>query len=310
MFALNECAIGDQGINYPSHPSLSRAKEGKITSGNANHIPRIFKGISNNGNWKGDYLFSSEALFGELTKRKVVLERLVREGFKIVIILFIRDPVEHLISSHCQHVKRAGKVFGVDKLFESYNIPEKVRELIKIAQKMNHCEIRIINYSKCKRSLGRRFFLELGVDDTGFISNNGSRVNRSLSLGEYYVQLWMNELLGCKCGSILSDRFCDELPNVESEMPAVDPDVLSEFLKKIKPSLERVNLLISKEEQYDIKQVSDYGNLIRPLDEEDVYLDLKQIRILFDAFREVVNNPQTWLVGTRKHQNNQGQIKK
>ncbi|MBW5799002.1 hypothetical protein [Halomonas elongata] len=249
--ALSRQALLDKGIDYPEANSSENARLGKITSGNGGMLRHIISSNYSSGAEK--VLLSSEVLFHDIVDGKLdsLLESLVGSHFESVnILVFIRDLVEHASSSYQQMVKRGGSTASVEDVFSRYKQPELVADFIDRCQKLPGFKITIRNYSNCRKNLLDE--VESWVEAPKGILEKPSveNVNRSMTRSELRLQKGVNQYLG-KSGHLVSDRLCNNLPEIESEKALPSEEDQKAMLRRLEKACDYVGRHASSEHRYN-----------------------------------------------------------
>jgi hypothetical protein len=185
---------------------IQSASEGKISSGNGGIIGSNLEIYSDSMLNAQSILVSGEKLF------RFVPEIDFSESFsaflrffnvsKVEILLFIREPLEHMSSSYQQAVKRGGYTGTIEEFADSYNHTKKVADFVRYCEGKNY-NLKILNYSKNTTSILSRFEKWLNLEDGFLIQPKATNINRSLTFGELEFQLIANNILGGELPSYL-----------------------------------------------------------------------------------------------------------
>lgn len=97
-FALSIDALADAGIHYPDHRDLVNAAEGKITSGNIVAKSLLKTASAALASKDRAVLFSNEMLFHDIVTDENLLVNLMKVGVPVTVVLYIRNPLQHVIS--------------------------------------------------------------------------------------------------------------------------------------------------------------------------------------------------------------------
>lgn len=209
------------------YPWPNMTKPWNISSGNAayalglkqNEIPEINA---------SKIIISSETFFQKMASNFEDAMKPIKDfackikAERIVIILFVRDPIKHAESAYQQNVKRGGETRHVDDFFDVYNFPKRVENFLKKADELD-IETSLINYSRNKSRVFSAFCNVTGIDPKGFEISEKRQVNRSLTRSELFIQRGFNKHLGRK-GRMIADALCEEMPHLSSEkvFPSLD----------------------------------------------------------------------------------------
>ncbi|MEX2520646.1 MAG: hypothetical protein WD969_15085 [Paracoccaceae bacterium] len=261
-FALSRDAMAAAGREYPRPSTAAAAAKGDISSGNG----RMLINAMNNrlARWllatrlragSGDVVFSSEFLFFVLS-RKGAPEKLRRfaqaAGFqRISMLLFIRDPFDHLPSVYQQRVKRGGFTGAIDALTRGYDIPTRCAWLIRAFKGMAEVKLTVRNYSRVRGDLTGAVEEWAGLSAGALARPDSGVVNRSLSAAELTVQRVFNARLG-RCGPIVADQFCNLLPDIKADFTAPSKPAGRRMIKRLRADIDFVNAHIDEADRYSL----------------------------------------------------------
>ena len=210
--ALNRDKLLRIGIDYPWHPSFTKATSGYITIGNGFKFP---KNLLNLNTESETVAFSSEFLFTHLPASTQFKDLLEGGEYHFEVLLYTRNLFEMKFSSWGQSVKRGGNTLDLNTtLLEYPHAPySQCLEWLKLSEEFKF-KLLIRNYSNHKQDLAQRFFYDLtGNEDFPLEVPQSTNVNRSLTSAELNCQRVVNSL---KLGKPnLSDRLVQELPNLK-----------------------------------------------------------------------------------------------
>ncbi len=237
--------LESSGIHYPSNSKIISAREGKISSGNAG---LFFEGLDSFSDFKTEsVLASGEKLFRLLPDpeyREKLFNFIDRFNVESVeILLFVRDPLEHISSSYQQSVKRGGYTGEISEFVSQYRHTKKVSDFVKfcVSSKFN---LSVYNYSNVKSDLIGVFEEWLGIDRGTLVIPDMSVINRSLSLAELEFQKVVNSYFGRE-GAVVADALCQECPEVKSDIILLDEDSQRELVRRVSPFCQYVNSIVS-----------------------------------------------------------------
>jgi hypothetical protein len=240
------------GIDYPPHPSFDSARSGFISSGN----------VLGGDEWLADLvskvihskekkiLFSHEGLFMLiLVHHKVIAEAFKK--FNVRVILYIRNPIEHMLSSYGQGIKRARHIDDVKDAAKRYHMVSQVGQFIEIADKIKF-GLTIINYSNCKHDIippfEKAIDIPLGTLELPKIKN----VNRSLTASEMELQRLFNLYYEGNSAKFISDVLCNQAPGVPAEKIMLSRIDAAEFASLIADDVEEVNKKLDPDCHYSL----------------------------------------------------------
>lgn len=260
---LNRESLAQQGIIYASGEDRFIDEPNRITSGNASNLFKSKEDFENqlsqNQIKTGEsLLFSSEHIFWHFTRSNALdyLEEIAEKyGFeKIMILLFIRNPIGMAVSIWQQRTKRRGDHnVTLSNLHEHMEIGiDEVLFVEELFKRLNKCPgvtLTIKNYSICSDRLMVEVanWLEVPVEIFSILPDN--RINRSLTWSEHIFQISLNKILG-KSGHIFSDPLCEKLPDITPEKILPPLEVQEAIWFAISETINRLNILIPENHQY------------------------------------------------------------
>lgn len=287
--ALNDEALKANGIHYPSVGNFSKARQGFISNGNWAAFDDPAASIKAAPPQCHATLFSSEGIFARLaTPQHFVtftgmLDRLAIE--KVNVLLFIRDPIDHISSEYQQKIKRGGEHLpSIDDYSHTYKMPTRVRKLLALFEEKPVFDVTIRNYSRVRDGILPIFSEWLGLPADAL---NASRldqvVNRSLTQDELYIQRRLNMHLG-RSGELVADRLCNLLPQVESSLSLPGPDAQREMLARLAEDIAAVNARVEPGHAYALEVVEGED---RPASEA-LRLSEEQANVIIDGLAEEI----------------------
>jgi hypothetical protein len=285
--ALTVDSLAEHKIAYPDMTnSFANARAGKITSGNAHINQRSLLEYVREADQAAasadSLLFSNEGLFGYLLQgsSRAVFARLAEEGFKLRVLLYIRDPLDHAISLYQQTVKRSGNTQYPNEYLASYTAPREVGRVIKQLRE-HDIELQISNYTRHKKRILAVAESWLGLGEGFLNAPTNSMVNRSMSNAELVLQREFNKHLGRRSSSLISDPLCNQLPNVKSEYPAVGREDLEVFLDRMQIMINAVNTDLPTDERYRVPSIDEaVGRFSSPSDAQKLVFTQEQIEVI------------------------------
>ena len=281
--ALNDAVLKANGIHYPSVGNFSKARMGHISNGNWVAFDDPAAAIEAAPARCRATLFSSEGIFSRLGTPKhfrtftAMLERLAIE--KVHVLLFIRDPIDHISSEYQQKIKRGGEHRpSVDDYSSSYKIPTRVNRLLSLFDEEPVFDVTVRNYSRVRDGILPIFTDWIGLPENALdASSLDQTVNRSLTRDELYIQRRVNMHLG-RSGDLLADRLCNLLPHVEASLSRPSPAVQREMLARLEEDIAAVNARVDPADAYSLEIVEPTGaeadEMLRLSEEQaDVIID-------------------------------------
>ncbi|MGE6580260.1 hypothetical protein ACQKD0_04400 [Vreelandella aquamarina] len=289
FLALNSDILKKYNIDYPPHASFQNAKKGFISSGNLPLVDNFWDEYINKkalSSTADSLLFSNESLIHKILSHPEKIEAL-NEKYKLILVMYVRNPLDHIFSSYGQQVKRHGQTLSMSEWIDDYQVLDKVSELINICEK-KHIKIKLINYSSIDKieesffsnvfpAQYKDLFLEAKVPET-------KTINRSLSRVEYEIQREFNRHLGSKSAAFVSDYLVNNAPDVKSEKEYIEENVLQEFIAKNQDKIKFINKFLDEENQLSIEKPGD----IKP--HSDTFeISAKQISVLAEGISKHFN---------------------
>ena len=240
--AVAKTDLANHGIAYPiDEPSRKSALSGKITSGNFWPRPGALETIVTCGMKSGlqEMLISSESIFDvAAAPESKFFDHLLSldPEARIRAICFVRDPIDHAVSVYQQMVKRGGYFGTLGESLDKYDV---VQKCVNAFARMHSygAELTVLNYSRHEKVVLSRMEEWLRVPEGTLERPAVERVNRSLTRAELKFQIEFNKRFGAAASRIVSDPLCNDIPEVESEVPDVElPDVLK-FAKRMRAEI-------------------------------------------------------------------------
>lgn len=251
-FALSVAALAEAGLHYPDHRDLANAAEGKITSGNIVAKSLLKTASSAVSKTDGTVLFSNEMLFHDIVTDENVLTNLMGLGVPVTVVLYIRNPLQHVISLYGQMVKRSGYTGSLGDFLPQYKFLGAVIRFIANANAAG-VDLRVLNYSNHKHDILNSFADVIEIPKATLTAPDVARINRSLTAAEAYVQKGFNAKFGAASAKFISDPLCNLLPDVPSELPVLKRSDYDRFAKRLAPQLEKANSSLPSAEKYALE---------------------------------------------------------
>jgi hypothetical protein len=257
--ARNHDLLEAHGILYPDHSSLPVAKLGQVTSGNLDpegwFEGQIIETVRRNSAYS-TYIFSNENIFHRMDEFLENHGKYAGE-YDFEIILFVRNPIERLVSAYQQAVKRRGFA-GTIAEFARHDV-----DTIQAASLVENLAERgiafkLFNYSAMRNHAVERFFDHLRLWDmikSGANADVGF-VNRSLSRSEFGLILYLNQIFGVQYGSLIADALVNQLPDIATDNIPVDDAVQSDVRRKNARAVEQLNRFLPASEQLELDTIA------------------------------------------------------
>ena len=288
IYSLKEC-----GIYYPTNPNILKAKSGKISSGNGVLLENLgstkFDKLSSIAAKK--FLFSSEMLFRKLTEPayfdNINSELRDRLGFESInLLLFIREPSDHLGSAYGQSIKRGGYFGSIAEFSEKYSKHiNAVRRFVQFCYD-NQQQVRLstVNYSKQGPKALEIIENWLDIPSRTLQSPKSSIVNRSMTFAELEFQKLANKKYGASA-RLLSDKLCHYLPLIKPDKICIPTDVQELLVKKVIPVCKKIDeMLLEMNSSNETYSYELYGSYEVPIKYE---LTNEQIGVIYSSLEEL-----------------------
>ncbi len=242
--ALSTPTLAQHGLIYPIQDSTAaEAHKGHITGGNVRAQTLDFDQLLDVAGPGQRLLMSSESFFFYLPRNAETFQAEYARVFgdtPLHVLLYLRDPVDHAVSTYQQSIKRGGYTHTLAKKLEGYTMPQHTITVISALQAMG-ATLTIHNYSRCRDTLVQTLEQWLDLPGDSLTRPEYAQVNRSLTLAELEVQRLVNKNLakriGGSTGRFASDPLCNELPDIKSETPPLAPADLQRFLDRMQEEL-------------------------------------------------------------------------
>lgn len=297
--ARHQGKLRSHGIDYPHHPSFDNAIDGKITSGNIN--PRkegwldTIKLVTE-ASAAETVLFSNEDMF-HIIARDWAQFCAMRKNFDTQVILFVRDPVEMLLSSYGQAVKRGGHTGTLEEFWPSERHTAKASQLLKMLQDEG-VPVILRNYSPHKSAVIEAFLGCLLQDVSAFRDDfDVGTINRSLTNGELAFQMAFNRHFGKESARFVSDVLVTELPDAQAEHAYLSRDAFDTFTDGLKEAIAHLNGALPEPEKIAVLDYEAYH--FAPSD-QDVQLTAEQIDVVVAAISKRMKDNEEYFGGIEK----------
>lgn len=238
--------LKEHDIFYPSNEKILTAKNGNISSGNLEIIYSNLDNHSQKANQCKSILISSEKLFRLIPDKDFLpFFNNFLDYYKISdisVLLFIRDPLDHLQSAYQQSVKRGGYTDSIEKFSLTYFHTKKVAQFVKHCIGENY-NLKILNYSNSNNNIIKKFEDWLGLPNGFMTLPSTNLINRSLTFGELEFQRVANKFFG-KNASVISNGLCRNLPDITSDKFGLNREHQRNVIDNIKPHCEYINSII------------------------------------------------------------------
>ena len=281
--AINADALRERhGLVYPLRSPVSgtaddRAQRSRFSMGNGFILEELLglddaqaacRALSELRGRAPSLLFSRERFMRDLPPQITRIETLALDsGFRGVrYLLFIRDPLEHVLSLYAEMVKAHGCCASPGDWLDGYEFLDYVEAFFAAARSRSHAELSVVNYSKSRGRLLEHLRNWLSVDASGDLPRPAhDRVNRSLTAPELRVQRVANRLLGHEAAAI-GKRLVDELPGITGPVPRASRDAQRRFVERLRPQVDRLNRSVPEDQRYSLEAVRASDDADAPTD--------------------------------------------
>jgi hypothetical protein len=244
--ALNRELLAEAGFDYPAHRSDPLAVAGSVTSGNiriTDDWPAVIRAACA-GTACGNVVFSNEGLFSAMEEDLAPVRALASEH-DLRLLLYVRDPVEHFVSSYGQSVKRAGYTGDIRSFIDVYQVPRRV-DAFCTACAAAGLDLTVRNYSRERRELLPGFLMFLAGDRAADLWARATplprgTVNRSLTAAEHELQRAFNRVLGCASAAFVADPLVEHLPELPVDPEGLDDATLAALIAHLEPAVAAAN---------------------------------------------------------------------
>lgn len=260
------------GLHYPvPHRIYDRARAGRVSNGNWTPQPgalRTLLGQVPPPAGATGVLLSNESLFRALFgKRQLIREvKKVFPDARIKALLFIRDPMDHMMSGYRQAVKSHGFLDSPDAFSKTYAAPALVGGCIDAAA-AEGVDLTVYNYSRHQKSLLPLVEAWLGLAPDALVRPPVERVNRSLTNAEVELLRAFTRHLGKDFAHAVSVALCNRLPDVPAETPSMSAGGVRAFLDRMDGVVAEVNRRLPEGERYRLGTEADHARMIATGDE-------------------------------------------
>lgn len=217
--ALSRNHLAAAGIHYPQHWSDDAAVAGFVTSGNIDidegtslrdiflremaHVPPTIHTV----------LFSNEIMSRALLANPQIL-RDVRDVADVLVLSFVRNPVEWLASTYGQFVKGKGLTDDLDAFIPQWTYPTHAVKFFTLCDELG-VGLTVRNYSTVRKTLLDVFANMLSPETAvSLIRPEREIVNRSLTPSEEALQRALNRT-DFRHPEALADALVNQLPDVQ-----------------------------------------------------------------------------------------------
>ncbi|MEJ8572043.1 cell division protein ZapB [Microbaculum marinum] len=278
-------ALEEKGIHYPDPTTRTSGIFASFPHGNGVVLRNYLTGKLDAPTFPSDRdcLISNEGLFFELTdasKMDMLVAWARSSGFeKTEMLLFVRDPVDDMVSLYRQKVKSGETTESLKDYATHYTKPKLVKRLIDAAGKYPDINLTLRNYSKVKRSLVEAFAEWLGVPANSLAAPAQKVVNRSLSEDELETLKILNRHVG-KDSRFAGLQLCADLPELDAGTLYVEQASIDDIYDVNRDAIDTVNRALPDGEHYAQKPTAEVRETERG---DNVTLSTTQLDCIFAA---------------------------
>jgi len=294
--ALSQQALAAQGFDYPLSQTVARrARRGHITGGNFGGPEGIHSRLADQGPFAPGRarLISSEHLFSYALRRPDAFQEdlaTLRGDADLHVLCYIRDPLDHAVSTYQQSVKRGGAAGPLDEALKRYRIPGSVLSVLESLHRAG-ARLSVRNYSRHRDRLLSTFEEWLAVPPGTLTLPPVGQVNRSLTRGELEFQRRINATGTRIASQFVSDPWCNKLPEIRAEDPPLAPAALAAFLERMQTAIDdpRFGALVPEAERPRVGRPADYaGRFPDPATETLYTFSAQQLDVLAREIGEIL----------------------
>lgn len=207
-------------------------------------------------------LFSNEGMFKVFAETDVpsLIKDIGAFGYRLKILCFVRNPLEHAVSSYQQAIKRAAETGSLGAFLETYARPREVYQLMAACERLG-IDATFVNYSTHKADVLGVAERWLGLP-TGLLEVPRSKtINRSLTAAELELQRVFNIHLGKRSAQMISDPLCNALQDIASELPPLSRADLAVFLDRMAQMIAAPNAQYLQGDAYHLPALAEVAEM-------------------------------------------------
>lgn len=293
--ALSLPALEAAGFCYPIDDDTARsAGEGHISGGNFQARPGAFAALAETGRVAPDKacLISAESLFYHILKTPDTIgEEFARlrgptpAQVPLHVLLYLRDPLDHAVSTYQQSVKRGGYTGTLSDSLAKYRMPAQTLRVLEILGTTD-AQVTIRNYSRHKSRLLGTLEDWLGLAPETLRTPPVGQVNRSPTRAELELQRLLNMSGARQSARVVSDPLCNQLPDIRSEQPPLSSQALTAFLETMQTQIgdPAYAAAVPEAERPQIGAPADFeGRFPDPTELPDYSFSPAQLQVLAEA---------------------------
>jgi hypothetical protein len=257
FLALNTSLLLKYGFDYPAQRAMKIAREGKTTSGNlvtstpSSWLPAVRTATESSA--CSNILFSHERLFQLILEEPEHLSAALKK-YHTVIILYVRNPLDHLLSAYGQAVKRHGETRKLEEWADSYRHPTKVLDFLHVCKDLD-ASLVVQNYSRISCIEENFAKAVLGQKSEEFFENSERlqhQVNRSMTRAEYELLRQLNRHLDSSSTAAISNVLADSLPQISSEREYMTESLLNRTCNRLRGVINEINLFLDCDNKLEL----------------------------------------------------------
>ena len=263
QLAINKDVMSKNNVYYPTSNTEERAKNFKITSGNAvqlalvmkeetadrNKIEKIVKDYVTEAKGK-DILLSSETMQQYTDEAALILkEAALKLGYEVKLVYYVRAIADHMMSSYHQSIKRHNNTNDFSQMIRGKN-KRFLQTIERSGENFGFENLVLKNYDMVKDNIFVDFLVNvLGITDVSEFKIVNKTVNRSLTKFELGLMKHMNQFFNKNGQSaFVSDALIHNNPNMKYKMTISQKDV-DKLMQIHEEELEKINAYLPENER-------------------------------------------------------------
>jgi len=272
------------GFSFPNYiNNFDKIANGYPTTGNFHKLSNLYDFLDSATKEvpAKKVIFSSEDLFYFFLKEDLnkIKEFLILGGHNFKVLMFIRDPIETLISAYGQGIKSGLKIDPIE-FIKDFNL---VQDVSRVIDKLDFlgCEITIKNYSKCKSSQVNSISNFLGLIEGSLTVENSNTVNRSLTSSEIELLKILNKYIPSLSFNI-PNALVRELPLIKGELlyEHVQENIIYDLVEKLNNDIEYANTKIDEPNKYSLLTIGNVKSFFKESELVNLNFNTDQIELI------------------------------